>query len=180
MTYTWPWEFGFQKLARVRTCSPVLTAEIKDIILPWRTITYTFSFIYPLALYSVYFELMSLLFIFFILWFIHKIESGDVHSFRNCNIINNSHFHISRLGGIDCNASLHLHWAVKWMQSWKHSCWRLTHLSKSFVCSTCVNPCVCLTSVCFLCSTGSVRSGIPFGKLENKKLNLEFSLWESR
>jgi len=124
-----------KKLARVRTCSPVLTAEIKDIHSLWRTITYTYSFTCPLALYSFYFVLISL----FILWFIHKVGSGDVHSFRNCNNINNSNFHISRLGRIDCNASLRLHWAVKWTQSWKQSCWRRTHLSKSFVC-TCVNP----------------------------------------
>lgn len=147
-----------KKLARVRTCSPVLTAEIK----------YTFSFICPLTFYSVYFVLISLLFIFFIL-------CGDVHSFRNSNNINNSHFHISRLGTIDCNASLRLHWAVKVNAELKTVLLE-THSFVSFVCSTCVNPCVCLTSVCFLCSTGSVRSGIPFGKLENKKPNLEFSL----
>lgn len=133
-----------KKLARVRTCSPVLSPEIKVIHSLRSTMTHTFNFICPFTLYSVYFVLISLLFIFFILWFIHKIESRDVHSFRNCNNINNLYFHISRLGRIDCNASLHLHWAGKWTQSWKQSCWRLTHLSMSFVCSTCVSLCVCV------------------------------------
>lgn len=98
-----------KKLARVRTCSPVLSPETKDIHSLRSTITHTFNFICPFALYSVYFVLISLLLIFFI----HKIESRDVHSFRNCNNINNLYFHISRLGRIDYNASLNLHWAGK-------------------------------------------------------------------
>lgn len=139
-----------KKLAGVRTWSPVLSAEIKDIHSLWCTITHTFNFICPFALYSVYFVLISLWFIFFILWFIHKIESRDVQSFRNGNNINNSYFHISRLGRIDCNASLHWHWDGKWTQSLKQSCWRLTHLSMSFVCSTCVSLCVSNVCVFFL------------------------------
>lgn len=168
-----------KKLARVRTCSPVLSPEIKDIHSLRSTITHTCNFICPFALYSVYFVLISL-FIFFILWFIHKTES----SFRNCNNINHLYFHISRLGRIDCNASLHLHWAGRWTQSWKPVGDWLICLS--FVCSTCVSLCVCVWCLCVWClcvfcvQQGQWDQAFPFFKLENKKLNLEFSLGESR